>query len=89
MPFLPPKVLRVNKHTPIPFSNVSLLDSHLNLSKSLGCLKSTTYGPRKAQNKEDDQSYGLDADQRFFYGVSFSRLVALNEKMPHMSRDHE
>jgi hypothetical protein len=28
-------------------------------------------------------------DQGFFYGASFSRLVALNETMPHMSKDHE
>ncbi len=28
-------------------------------------------------------------DQRLFCGVGFSRLVAPNETMPHISRDHE
>jgi hypothetical protein len=28
-------------------------------------------------------------DQRFFCGASFLGLVAPNEMMPHMSRDHE
>jgi hypothetical protein len=28
-------------------------------------------------------------DQGFFCGASFSRLVALNDMMLHMSRDHE
>jgi hypothetical protein len=52
-------------------------------------LKFTTFEPRKAKNREDDQSYGSDADQRFFCGVGFSGSVAPIEMMPHMSRDHE
>jgi hypothetical protein len=52
-------------------------------------VKYTAFGPRKAKDWEDDQSYGLDANQRFFYGVGFSRSMALDETMPHMLRDHE
>ncbi len=52
-------------------------------------MKSTTFGPWKAKDKEDDQSYGLDVDQGFLYGFGFLILVASNEMMPHMSRDHE
>jgi hypothetical protein len=34
-------------------------------------VKSIAFGPRKVKDKEDDQSYGLDVDQRFFCGVGF------------------
>jgi len=46
-------------------------------------------GSGKARDQEDDKSYGLDVNSRFFCGASFSRLVALDEMMPHMSKDHE
>jgi hypothetical protein len=52
-------------------------------------VKSTTYGLGKAKDREDDQSYGLNADQGFFCGIGFSRLVAPNEMMLHMSKGHE
>jgi hypothetical protein len=52
-------------------------------------VKSTTFGSRKAKDQKDGQSYGSDVDLRFFCGVNFSRLVAPNETMPHMPRDHE
>ncbi len=52
-------------------------------------MKYTTSGPGKVKDREDDQSYGLDADQGFFCGTGFSRLMAPNEMMPHMSKDHE
>jgi hypothetical protein len=52
-------------------------------------VKSTASRPKKAKDKEDDQSYRLDAYQEFFFGTSFLGLVAPNEMMPHMSRDHE
>jgi hypothetical protein len=52
-------------------------------------VKYITYGLKKVKDREDDQSYGLDADQGFFCGASFSRLVAPNEMMSHMSKDHE
>jgi hypothetical protein len=52
-------------------------------------VKSTAFGPEKAKDKEDDQSYGLDADQRFFCGAGFLGSMAPNEMMPHMLRDHE
>jgi hypothetical protein len=52
-------------------------------------LKSTTFGPWKAKFQKDGQSYGLDVDIRFFCGTSFSKSMAPNEMMQHMSRDHE
>jgi hypothetical protein len=52
-------------------------------------VKSTAYGPKKAKDREDDQSYGLDVHQRFFCGIDFSISVPPNEMMLHMSRDHE
>jgi len=52
-------------------------------------MKSTTSRLGKAKDRENDQSYGLDADQGFFCGAGFSRSMAPNETMPHMSRDHE
>jgi hypothetical protein len=51
-------------------------------------MKFTTSGLRKAKDREDDKSYGLNADQGFSYGASFSRSMAPNETMPHMLRDH-
>ncbi len=52
-------------------------------------MKFITSKPKKVKDKENDQSYGLNVDQRFFCGAGFSRLVAPNEMMPRMSRDHE
>ncbi len=52
-------------------------------------MKSTASRPRKAKDRENDQSYGLDTNQGFFCGASFLRLVAPNEMMPHMSKDHK
>jgi hypothetical protein len=52
-------------------------------------VKSTTFWLGKAKDKEDDQSYGLDADQGFFYGTNFPRSMAPNETMPHMLKDHQ
>jgi hypothetical protein len=52
-------------------------------------VKSTTSKPKKAKDREDGQSYVLNAGQRFFCGVGFSRSVAPNEMMPHASKDHE
>jgi hypothetical protein len=52
-------------------------------------MKYTTFGPRKAKGWEDDQSYGLDANQGFFCGVGFLGSMAQDEIMPHMLRDHE
>jgi hypothetical protein len=52
-------------------------------------VKSTTSKPRKAKDREDGQSYGSNADQGLFIGASFLGLVALDEMMPHMSKDHE
>jgi hypothetical protein len=47
-----------------------------------------TYEPRKAKDREDSQSYGLNVNQGFFCGASFSKSITLDETMPHMSRDH-
>ncbi len=52
-------------------------------------VKSTTFGPKKAKDQEDGQSYGSNVYPRFFCGASFSGSVALDEMMPHMSRDYE
>jgi hypothetical protein len=52
-------------------------------------VKSTAFGPEKAKNRENEQSYGSNTNQGFFNGTSFSRSVAPNEMMSHMSRDHE
>jgi hypothetical protein len=52
-------------------------------------VKSTTYGPKKVKYQEDGQSYGSNVYPRFFCGASFSGSLALDETMPHMSRDHE
>jgi hypothetical protein len=52
-------------------------------------MKSTASRPRKVKDWEDGQSYGLNVDLGFFCGVGFSRLVASNEMMPHMPKDHE
>jgi hypothetical protein len=35
-------------------------------------VKSITFGPRKANDQEDGQSYGSNVDPRIFCGVSFS-----------------
>jgi hypothetical protein len=43
-------------------------------------------GPGKVKDKEDDQSYGSNVDQRFFCGAGFLKLAVPNEMMPHMSR---
>jgi hypothetical protein len=45
-------------------------------------MKYTAFGPGKAKDWEDDQSYELDANQGFFCGVGFSRSMALDETMP-------
>jgi hypothetical protein len=52
-------------------------------------MKYTAFWPGKAKDWEDDQSYGLDANQGSFCGVGFSRLMAPAETMPHMLKDHE
>jgi len=52
-------------------------------------VKSIAFGLGKVKDREDDQSYGLDADQGLFCEVGFSGSMASNETMPHMSRDHE
>ncbi len=52
-------------------------------------MKYIAFGPRKAKDWENDQSYGLNVNQGFFYGVGFSRSTALDETMPHMLKDHE
>ncbi len=52
-------------------------------------MKSTTYGSRKAKDREDGQSYGLDVGLGFFCGVDFFLLVALDEMISHVSKDHE
>jgi hypothetical protein len=52
-------------------------------------VKYIAFGPGKTKDWEDDQSYGLDANQRFINGVCFSGSMALDETMPHMLRDHE
>jgi hypothetical protein len=52
-------------------------------------VKSIAFGLGKVKNREDDQSYRLDADQGFFCGVGFLGSMAPNEMMSHMSRDHE
>jgi hypothetical protein len=52
-------------------------------------VKSITYGPGKAKDREDDQSDGSNADQGFFCGTSFSISMAPNEMMPHMLKNHE
>jgi hypothetical protein len=55
----------------------------------LAQVKSIAFRPGKAKDQEDGQSYGLNVDLWFFCGVGFSRLVALDEMMPHMLKDHE
>ncbi len=52
-------------------------------------MKSTAFGPGKAKFKKNGQSYGSNVDLRFFCGANFSKSMALNEMMRHMSRDHE
>jgi hypothetical protein len=52
-------------------------------------MKSIAFRLGKLKDKENDQSYGLDADEGFFCGDSFLELVAPNEMMPHMPKDHE
>ncbi len=52
-------------------------------------MKSIAYGLGKAKDQENGQSYGSNVGPRFFCGVNFLGLVALDETMPHMSRDHE
>jgi hypothetical protein len=52
-------------------------------------VKSITTRSRKAKAREDGQSYGSNADSRVFCGVGFSRSMAPDETMPHMSRIHE
>jgi hypothetical protein len=52
-------------------------------------VKSNTFGPGKAKDREDEQSYGLDANQEFYCGDGFLGSMAPNETMPHMSKDHE
>jgi len=47
------------------------------------------FGPRKAKDLKNGQSYSLNVDLGFFCGIGFSRLMALDEMMPHMSKDHE
>jgi hypothetical protein len=51
-------------------------------------VKFITSRPRKAKDREDDQSYGLNVNQRFFCGAGFLGLVAPNETMPHMLKNH-
>jgi predicted component of type VI protein secretion system len=51
-------------------------------------VKSIAFGPRKVKDREDDQSYGLNVNQRFFCGAGFLGLVAPNETMPHMLKNH-
>ncbi len=52
-------------------------------------MKSTTYGSRKAKDREDGQSYGLDVSLRFFSEIDFQGLMALDEMISHMSKDRE
>jgi len=52
-------------------------------------VKSITFGPRKANDREDGQSYGSNADPRLFCGINFSQSVIPFETMPHMSKDYE
>ncbi len=51
-------------------------------------VKSTTSELRKAKDRKDSQSYGLNVNQGLSCGVSFSRSMALDETMPHKSKDH-
>lgn len=51
-------------------------------------MKFNTFGLGKAKDYENGQSYGLNANLRFFCGVGFLGLVAPNEVMPHMLRHH-
>jgi hypothetical protein len=51
-------------------------------------VKSNTFGSRKAKDWEDGQSYGLDVDLGFFCGANFLGVMALDEIMPHMLRNH-
>jgi len=52
-------------------------------------VKFIAFGPRNAKSQEDGQSYGSNVDLRFFCGANFSKSMAPNEMMRHMSRDHE
>jgi hypothetical protein len=52
-------------------------------------VKSNTFGLGKGKDQENGQSYVLDVNPRFIYKVNFSRLVAPNDVMPHMLRNHE
>ncbi len=52
-------------------------------------MKSTTYGSRKAKDKKNGQSYGLDVGLGFFCEIDFLELVALDEMMSHMSKNDE
>ncbi len=47
-------------------------------------MKSNTFGLGKAKDWENDQSYGLNINPRFFCGAIFFGLVALDEVMQHM-----
>jgi hypothetical protein len=51
-------------------------------------VKYITSEARKAKDQKYNQSYGLNVNQGFFCGASFSRSMALDDTMPHMSRDH-
>ncbi len=58
------------------------------VTSMLAHMKFTTSGLKKAKDRENDKSYGLNANQGFFYGASFLRSMAPNETMPHMLKDH-
>jgi hypothetical protein len=55
----------------------------------LAQVKFITSRPVKVKDREDEQSYELDVNQKFYCGDGFLGLMAPNETMPHMSRDHE
>jgi hypothetical protein len=44
-------------------------------------MKSIAYGLGKAKDQENGQSYGSNVGPRFFCGVNFLGLVALDETM--------
>jgi hypothetical protein len=59
------------------------------VTRMMAQVKSIASGLEKVKDREDDQSYGLDVNQIFFCGTGFSKLVAPNGMVPHMSKDHE
>jgi hypothetical protein len=47
-------------------------------------MKFNTSRSRKTNDKKNGQSYGSDANLKFFCIAKISRLMAPNEDMPHM-----